>query len=70
MKRNNPGDIVKGAVKRSQYCMDDIFRICGISRGAYYRKARSGEFTIPEIRRLDMAVHFLDEEKKLLCSGR
>lgn len=69
-KRASPGSIIRGAIRRSDYSSEDIFRICSISRGAFYRKCQTGKFTLAEIGRLNKAVHFLDEEMIEMCGGR
>jgi hypothetical protein len=70
MKRASQGSIIRGAIKRSQYSSEEVFRMCSISRGAFYRKCQTGKFTLAEIGRLNKAVHFMDEELIELCGGR
>ena len=65
-------DVIRSAMCRAGYWRrtEKLCDIVGIPLSTWHHKMRTGGFTIPELRRLDMALHFNDKECEELIRGK
>lgn len=71
MRRDSPVNIIRAAQARAGFYRQQkrLCQMVQIPEATFWYKMSKGDFTVSEVRRLDMVLHFTEEEIVKLVRG-